>query len=134
MANKPSRYHIARQNNGRGWMLLRLAALGTGFPATATVVESDLTEGLARDRLTSMRAAETALEDSHAAIQDYLVTVCSACRCASCWHGEFMCQQAKNAGTVDVLASVLRAENREHPDNFSIAKLQEVCGSVRYVA
>lgn len=65
---------------------------------------------------------------------DYYVTVCSVCRCASCWHGEFMCQQAQEAGTVDVLASRLRQENREHLDNFSIARLSEVCGAVRHVA
>lgn len=65
---------------------------------------------------------------------DYLVTVCSACRCASCWHGEFMCDASRTAGTVNVRASVLRAEAREHPDNFSTAKLQWVCGAVRYAA
>ncbi len=64
---------------------------------------------------------------------DYFVTVCSVCRCASCWHGEFMCEASRNAGNVEVLASVLRGENREHPDNFGIAKLQQVCGPVRYV-
>lgn len=65
---------------------------------------------------------------------DYLVTVCSACRCASCWHGEFMCDASRTAGTVNALASGLRAEDREHPDNYSIAKLHEVCGSVRYAS
>lgn len=63
--------------------------------------------------------------------RDYFVTVCDACRCASCWHGEFMCQESMTAGTVDVLASVLRAEGREHPGCFSVEKLMEVCGSVR---
>lgn len=67
-------------------------------------------------------------------MSDYLVTICSVCRCASCWHGEFLCEESRDAGTVDVLASVLRGEDREHPDHFSIAKLTEVCGSVRYVA
>lgn len=60
---KPSRYHIAKQNNGRGWMLLRLDATGTGFPAKARVVECDLTEGHARERLVECRAAESALGD-----------------------------------------------------------------------
>ena len=59
-------------------------------------------------------------------MNDYYVTVCSVCRRASCWHGEFMCQQAQGAGTVDVRTSVLRQENREHPENFSIARLSEV--------
>ncbi len=63
---------------------------------------------------------------------DYWVTVCSACRCASCWHGEFMCGWGRTASTVEMLASVLRIEGREHRDNFSEEKLKAVCGSVRY--
>lgn len=66
-------------------------------------------------------------------MKDYLVTVCSACRCASCWNGEFMCDRATGAATVDVLASVLADEGREHPSNYSEDKLREVCGAVRYV-
>ena len=64
--------------------------------------------------------------------RDYWVTVCDACRTASCWHGVFMCQASARAGTTDVLASVLHAEDREHRDNYSEAALQRVCGSVRY--
>ncbi len=65
---------------------------------------------------------------------DYYVIVCSACRCASCWHGESLCQASRTAGTVEVRASELRREDREHPSYFSEAKLREVCGSVRYAA
>lgn len=65
---------------------------------------------------------------------DYYVTVCAACRCASCWHGAFMCQSSRGASTVDVRASELRAEHREHPSYFSVARLREVCGAVRRVA
>jgi len=65
------------------------------------------------------------------AIIDYYVTVCKECRTASCWHGEFMCQKAQHADVVDVLASVLCAENREHPENYSREKLLDVCGVVR---
>jgi hypothetical protein len=66
---------------------------------------------------------------------DYYVTVCSACRCASCWHGEFMCDGAwLGAGTVEALASVLRGEDREHVSNFNPEKIEAVCGSVRFVA
>ena len=67
-------------------------------------------------------------------MSDYYVTVCDRCRCASCWHGEFMCEVSRDAGTIEVRASTLLKEDREHPDNFSIAKLTEVCGSVRYAA
>jgi hypothetical protein len=65
---------------------------------------------------------------------DYWVTVCSECRCAACWHGEFLCERALVSGTVDVLASVLRREDREHRSNFAVAKLRKVCGVVRLVA
>ena len=64
---------------------------------------------------------------------DYWVTVCSACRCASCWHGEFMCESSRTASTIEVRASELRGEDLEHPSNFAVGKIREVCGSVRYV-
>lgn len=64
--------------------------------------------------------------------KDYYVTVCSVCRCASCWHGEFRCDASRGAGTVEVLASELLREKREHRSHFSIGKLREVCGGVRY--
>lgn len=35
------------------------------------------------------------------AVLDRMVTVCDKCLCACCWHGEFMCDEAKSAGTVD---------------------------------
>ena len=45
-----------------------------------------------------------------------LVTVCDACLQASCWQGEFMCQEAQGAGTVQKSVAELRLLNREHPD------------------
>lgn len=56
-----SRYHLAKQNDGHGWMLLRLDALHTGFAnARATVVDCNLPEERARQRLAECRAEETA--------------------------------------------------------------------------
>lgn len=66
--------------------------------------------------------------------RDYWVTVCAACRCASCWHAEFFCASARTASTTEAKASLLRDEDREHPSNYSVDKIREVCGSVRYVA
>lgn len=60
---------------------------------------------------------------------DYPVTVCAACLCASCWHGEFMCERYLSAGLVEMPASALRALNREHPDRYSREKLARVLGS-----
>ncbi len=70
--------------------------------------------------------------DGACEVSDYWVTVCSACRTASCWHGEFMCDRFRDAGTIDVLASAIRGEDRENRSNYSIRKIREVCGSVRY--
>ena len=47
---------------------------------------------------------------------DRLVTVCSACLCASCWQGIFYCQDYKTAGTMRLPVSELHALGREHPD------------------
>lgn len=66
-------------------------------------------------------------------MNDYYVTVCAACRCASCWHGEFLCEKAQNAGTVEVLASVLAAEKNEHRHHFSRRNVMRVCGAIREV-
>ena len=60
---------------------------------------------------------------------DYIVIVCSVCRTASCWHGEFMCEASRSAGIVKVPASKLRVEDREHPCNYSVAKILEVYGA-----
>mgnify|MGYP006935498535 CR=1 FL=1 len=66
-------------------------------------------------------------------MKDYYVTVCAACRCASCWHGEFFCGRARSTGTVDVLASVLAVENNEHRNHFSRRNVIRVCGAIREV-
>ena len=59
---------------------------------------------------------------------DYEVTVCDACLCASCWHGEFLCEKSRNAGTKRMLASALRKLDLEHPSNYSREKIALVCG------
>ena len=59
---------------------------------------------------------------------DRLVTVCAACLCAGCWHGELMCEASIGAGTVEIPRRALRASKREHPSNFSDKKLAAVCG------
>lgn len=40
---------------------------------------------------------------------DYKVTVCAECLRACCWQGEFMCEAARNAGTVVKTVGELRA-------------------------
>lgn len=56
-----SRYHVGKQTDGRGWMIIRLSALHAGLAnTTATVVECNLPEATARARLADYRLAESA--------------------------------------------------------------------------
>ena len=48
----------------------------------------------------------TVLED-----RAHKVTVCDKCFRASCWQGEFMCEDARTAGTVEKTVAELRAGN-----------------------
>lgn len=59
---------------------------------------------------------------------DRLISVCSACRRASCWHGDFMCDEAWSAAIVEVPRCVLVGEGREDPHHFSDTRLREVEG------
>jgi len=57
-----------------------------------------------------------------------VVTVCSACLRASCWHGQFMCDGSKTAGTVRKTVAELRPLRLEHPDYWKLAAiLDPVC-------
>jgi plasmid maintenance system antidote protein VapI len=49
-----------------------------------------------------------------------LVTVCHKCYRASCWQGEFMCDEAAHAGTVDLPVGELRQRGLENPDWWDI--------------
>lgn len=44
-----------------------------------------------------------------------LITVCDACLQASCWQCEFMCDDSRSAGTVQMKRSDLEAKHLEHP-------------------
>jgi hypothetical protein len=48
-------------------------------------------------------------------MSERMVTVCDNCLQASCWHGEFMCDASKFAGTVEKPLSELQALGLEHP-------------------
>lgn len=47
---------------------------------------------------------------------DRRVTVCDQCCSACCWQGEFMCDGAKTAGTVEKTVRELLGLALEHPD------------------
>lgn len=60
--------------------------------------------------------------------KDREVVVCDACLQASCWHGEFYCSQAKQAGITTRTVAELDAMGLEHPDHYSPKKLKEIYG------
>lgn len=45
---------------------------------------------------------------------DEKVTVCSECHRAACWHGTFMCEESRNASTVEMTVAELRELKLEH--------------------
>lgn len=47
--------------------------------------------------------------------EDRLVTVCANCNQACCWHGEFLCEEARVSGTVELPVSKLRELALENP-------------------
>lgn len=62
-------------------------------------------------------------------IDTRLIAVCSECRTASCFHGEFMCDRSREADMILVPAFRLETEGREHPNNWSYGQLNKTYGS-----
>ena len=54
---------------------------------------------------------------------DY-ITVCSSCLQASCWQGEFYCDEYKTAGTVTRTVRDLLALGRESPDYWKESRVK----------
>ena len=44
-----------------------------------------------------------------------IITVCDACLMACCWQGEFMCDAAKFAGTIEKTIRELKILDLENP-------------------
>lgn len=59
---------------------------------------------------------------------DRMITVCDACLTAACWHGEFMCDRSRDAGVVKKTEDELLELGLEHPDHFSIDKIEKIEG------
>ena len=49
---------------------------------------------------------------------DKLIEVCDKCLTACCWHGMFMCDEARNAGTVFKPIKELKELDLEHESNW----------------
>lgn len=56
------------------------------------------------------------------------VTVCACCLRACCWHGEFMCDEARNAGITERSVDELDRLNLEHRDNYSQETIERIIG------
>jgi hypothetical protein len=54
---------------------------------------------------------------------DVLITVCSSCLRACCWQGEFMCDEAEGAGTVQRKVSALRANPHGESEHYWQAEI-----------
>jgi hypothetical protein len=54
---------------------------------------------------------------------DRLVTVCSACLCASCWQAVFFCQGFRVGSSKRMTVGELRALERESPSYWSPERL-----------
>ena len=61
-------------------------------------------------------------------MNERMVTVCDACLTASCWHGEHLCQRSLTAGITQRTVGDLHRLGLEHPDNYSVERVREVCG------
>ena len=53
---------------------------------------------------------------------DPTITVCSKCKRTCCWHGEFMCDEAYGASTVErKISTLIKGDYGEHPDYWNDA-------------
>lgn len=57
-----------------------------------------------------------------------LVEVCSECGDACCCHGEHMCWESKNAGTIKKTVEELDRANSEHKEHYSKETMVRIYG------
>jgi len=50
--------------------------------------------------------------------ENKVIEVCSACKCASCWYGEFICDDAQNASTELKTVKELRKLNTHENEQY----------------
>lgn len=60
---------------------------------------------------------------------DKLVEVCDKCHRACCWYGEFICDEARTAGTALATVAELKALGLEHPENWTNEKFAKIYGT-----
>jgi hypothetical protein len=47
------------------------------------------------------------------------ITVCDRCYRASCWNGDFLCDDSTIASTIELPIWILKKLELEHPDHWS---------------
>lgn len=60
--------------------------------------------------------------------ENKLIEVCDKCHRASCWHGEFLCEESAGAGTILKPVSELRLLALEHEKHWSDDNLAKIYG------
>ena len=61
--------------------------------------------------------------------ENKIVEVCSNCKCASCWHGRFMCDESATADLEKYTVSQLREMGTiENEDNWSDETMTKIYG------
>ena len=60
--------------------------------------------------------------------ENKLIEVCMSCGRASCWYGEFVCNESKHVGTRLKTVKELRLLGLEHEKNWSDEKLLKIYG------
>ena len=60
--------------------------------------------------------------------ENKVIEVCSSCLTASCWYGEFLCQDSKHTGTELKTVAELRKLKSEHEENWSDEKMTDIYG------
>ena len=60
--------------------------------------------------------------------ENKIIQVCAKCLDAACYHGEFLCDEARNASTVKKTVRELRKLAHEHEEHWSDDKLAAVYG------
>ena len=101
---------MSRMTSQTGWPgTYRTAGAGAAIEAVDTTTDYPAWSWLEQERIM--------IEEVSMAKNDpkRLVTVCDQCLQDSCWHGEFMCDAARTAGTTEKSVEELVNLDREHP-------------------
>lgn len=59
-----------------------------------------------------------------------MIYVCSECKRACCWYGEFMCDESRNASIVLADVNELEELNIESPDYWNDETLIKIYGEI----